>query len=137
MSATSSYSVHGAPVGHGQHPGDAAAPGRVEPGRGPPDLEQHLLGDFLGLGRIAQYLPDHAVYRPGQLTVDRLEGLVIAPGDLGQEKSQIPGLPLSGTGIRSDLPYLWPVHVMHSRRTRKRIALNPNGPAQMFSANGW
>jgi hypothetical protein len=111
-------------VGHGQHPGDPAAPGRVEPGRGPPDLEQYLLGDFLGLGRIPQHLPDDAVYRPGQLSVDRLEGLVVAAGYLGQEKSQILGLPLSGAGIWPCRAYLWPVHVMHSGRTRKRIALN-------------
>jgi hypothetical protein len=70
--------VDRAAVRDGQRPGGGAAPGRVEPRRRAPDLEQHLLGDFLRLGRISQHLPDHPVHRPGQLTVDHFERLVVA-----------------------------------------------------------
>ena len=54
-----------------------------------PDLEQHLLGDFLGLGRISQHLPDHPVHRPGQLAVDQLERPVVAARHQGQQGGQV------------------------------------------------
>ena len=43
--------IHGAPVRDGEHPRQAAPALRVEPGRGAPDLDEHLLGHLLRLRR--------------------------------------------------------------------------------------
>ena len=54
-----------------RHPGGGAAPFGIELGRVPPDLEQHVLGDLLGLGRVADHPPDDAEHRRGDLVVER------------------------------------------------------------------
>jgi hypothetical protein len=68
-------------MGDGEDPGKGAALCRVEPGGRAPDLEQHLLGDLFGLGRVAQHGADQAVNRSGQPVVDRLERALVATGD--------------------------------------------------------
>jgi hypothetical protein len=98
--------VDRAAVRDGQRPGSGAAPVRVIPGRGTPDLEQHLLRDLLGLGRIAQHLPHHPVDRGGQFGVDELERPVVAARHPAQQRGHVRrrgslGLPLT---------YLRPAH---------------------------
>ena len=94
--------VHRPAVRQRHHPGHRGAPAGVELGRVPPHLEQHLLGDLLGLGRIADHPPDDAEHGRGHLVVDRVEGRLVAPGhqpQAGQRRGR-PGWPASGLGAR-------------------------------------
>ena len=81
--------VHRPAVGEGDHPGHRAPPGHVETGRVAPDLQQDFLGDFLGLGRVAQHAPRDAEHMPADPRVDRRERSVIPPPHLGEQGSQV------------------------------------------------
>jgi hypothetical protein len=70
--------VDGAAMGDGHHPRRRATHGRVEPRRGPPHLEEDLLGDLLGLGRIPENPADDAVHRAGHPVIQRLERHLVA-----------------------------------------------------------
>ena len=84
-------------------PGGRAAPAGVELGRGPPDLEQDVLGDLLGLGRVADHPPDDAEHRRGDLVVDGVEGGRVAPRDQADLRGEIrggaPGPAPAGSGV--------------------------------------
>src|SRR4051794_18956286 len=62
----------------GRYPGGGAASFGIEFCRVPPDLEQHILGDLLGLGRVADHPPDDAEHRRGDLVVEEVEGIRVA-----------------------------------------------------------
>ena len=87
---------------------------------GAPDLEQHLLGDLLGLGRISQHLPDHPVHRPGQLAVDQLERPVVAARHQGQQGGQV--RLMFRHRVRLPLSYIRPAHALLFEARRIRIA---------------
>ena len=71
----------------------------VEPGGGAPDLDQHLLGDLLGLGRVAQHPADHAEHRAGDPVVQQLERRRVAARDPVQQVVERAG-PASRSGPR-------------------------------------
>ena len=66
-------------MGDRQDPGCRGALRGVEPGRRPPHLEHHLLGDFLGLGRITDHLEDQAIHRSREAVIHRL----VKPASMG------------------------------------------------------
>jgi hypothetical protein len=103
------YSSVAATVRDRQRPRGGAAPARVEPGRRPPDLKQNLLRDLLGLGRVAQHLPDDAVDRAGEFGVDELERPVVAARHLAQQRGEVRR---QGLRVRLGPPptYLRPAH---------------------------
>jgi hypothetical protein len=77
-----------------------AAPGRIEAGGGAPYFKQYLLGDLLGLGRIAQHLADEPVDRAGELVVHGLEGGVLAARHEGKQIRRILAAPLLAARTR-------------------------------------
>src|SRR5680860_107616 len=71
-----------------EEPADGAAPLRLEPAGGPPDLEERLLGDLLGLGRVSQD-PHREAEGPGAGgVVEGRESLGVATGRTDEQGGQ-------------------------------------------------
>jgi len=70
--------LDGAPPRDHQGPSGRAALARVVLRRSRPELEEHLLGDLLGLGRVAQHGRDLTVDRLAELPVNQVEGAVLS-----------------------------------------------------------
>ena len=100
--------VHGLAVHERQDPGDGAPASRVEPARGPPDLQEGLLCDLLGLARVADD-PHRQPVGTGRRRVVQLgEGcLVPAPraleqlGEVGRRRRGTLQHPGWGVGVVS------------------------------------
>ena len=75
MGLLAAHAVDGPPVGDRDGPRANAAPVAVEARRLPPQLDEDLLGDLLGLRRVAQDAPGHAVHGGRQPVVERGERL--------------------------------------------------------------
>ena len=71
--------VDGTAASDGQRPGGGAALIGVIADRGAPQLQQHVLGDFVGLGGVAKHGEYLIADRIAQLPVDHVEGPVFAP----------------------------------------------------------
>jgi hypothetical protein len=69
--------VDGAAAGDRQYPRFGVALGGVVAERYQPDFQQNLLGDLLGLRRIAEHRPDDGVDRSGQLLVDQVVSALV------------------------------------------------------------
>src|SRR4051794_18771771 len=83
-----SHPVYGLAVGDGHHPPEGTAALRVEPGRHAPDLEEGLLGDLFGLGRVPKD-PDHEPVEPwGDGVVELRERALVAPRRLSEQTGQ-------------------------------------------------
>jgi hypothetical protein len=72
-------------VGHGQQPGLGRPAVGVEARRGAPGLDEDLLGDLLGLRRVADDLLDHAVDQSGIAVVQLAERRLVAARDVGEQ----------------------------------------------------
>jgi len=103
------FEFKGPAMRQGRNPGGGAAQLRIEPRCGTPDVEQHLLRDLLGLGRVAQHLPDDAVDRAGEFGIDELERPMVAARHLAQQRGEVRR---QGLRVRLGLPltYLRPAH---------------------------
>jgi hypothetical protein len=113
--------VDGATMGDRQHPGRRAAPGRIEPGRGAPDLEQDLLGDLLRLRWVAEHLAYQPVHGAGHLVIHRLERAGVTARHVREQRVQIRLAPLRGTGSRPEGAHVTNLHGLHSAPPRARI----------------
>ena len=83
--------MDGPAVGDGGHPRGDRTAGLVEAGRQPPKFDEHLLGHFLGLRRIANDLQHDTVHERRERIVELGEGSLIAPaGDAGARWSAGP-----------------------------------------------
>jgi hypothetical protein len=57
---------------------------------GPPHLEEDLLGDLLGLGRIAKNLAYDAVHRADHPVIQRFERFLVATCHVDEQDVEIP-----------------------------------------------
>src|SRR5262249_33358146 len=116
------HPVHRAAVRDGHRPGSGAALGRVEAGRGPPYLQQDLLANLLGLGRVAHYPQDEAIHRAGQGVVDSLERGLVASRYPREQAVQVLVATLRTGHFRLGCTHAaWP-HAFHSAPRRERMA---------------
>ena len=90
---------------------DGAAPRRVEPAGGPPDLQERLLGDLLGLGRVADDAHARA-RRPGPTSASYScgEGGLVAAADALEQLGEVgrvapDGAPRSGRAAGTGLTW--------------------------------
>jgi hypothetical protein len=111
--------VDGAPARHHHRPPGGAALAWVEVHGGRPELEEHLLGDLLGLGRVAEHGRDLMVDRLSQLLVNEVECPVLSASDGTQQRIQI-----TGRGGRARVPALLPTHERYSKSPAVRLALS-------------
>jgi hypothetical protein len=112
--------VDGAPARDHHRPPGGAALARVEVHGGGPELEEHLLGDLLGLGRVAQHGRDLTVDRFPQLLVNQVECPVLSASDGTQERIQV----VIGRGGWVSAPALLPTHERYSKVPAVRLALS-------------
>jgi hypothetical protein len=111
--------VDGAPARDHHRPPGGAALARVEVHGGRPELEEHLLGDLLGLGRVAKHGRDLTVHRFTQLLVNQVECPVLSVSDGTQERIQVVA---TGRGRRAGAPALLPTHERYSKAPAVRLA---------------
>jgi hypothetical protein len=111
--------VDGAPARDHHRPPGGAALARVEVHGGRPELEEHLLGDLLGLGRVAEYGRDLMVDRLSQLLVNQVECPMLSASDGTQQRIQV-----TGRGGRARAPALLPTHERYSKAPAVRLALS-------------
>ena len=90
------------PVRDRERPRANAAAGGIEPGGLAPDLDEHLLGDLLGLRRIAEDASRHAIDDRRQPVVERGERILITTSDLDHQRVEvgIQGPPMCQTFLR-------------------------------------
>jgi hypothetical protein len=69
---------------------DRTALARVVLPRGRPELEEHLLGDLLGLGRVAQHGRDLTVDRLTELRVNQVEGRLLPASHGSKQRIEVP-----------------------------------------------
>jgi hypothetical protein len=110
--------VDGAPARDHHRPPGGAALARVEVHGGRPELEEHLLGDLLGLGRVAEHGRDLIVDRLSQLLVNQVERPVLSAGDGAKQRIEV-----TGRGGRARAPALLPTHERYSKAAAVRLAL--------------
>jgi hypothetical protein len=77
--------IDGATVGEREHPALGGAACRVEPRRGLPDLEEHLLGDLLGPGGVADDATGHAEHGRTEDVVECRERGLVASSDTDEQ----------------------------------------------------
>jgi hypothetical protein len=109
--------VDGAPARDHHRPPGGAALARVEVHRGRPELEEHLLGNLLGLGWVTEHGRDLMVDRLSQLLVNQVECPVLSATDGTKQRIQV-----TGRGGRAKAPALLPTHEQYSKATAVRLA---------------
>ena len=109
--------VDGAPARHHHRPPGGAALARVEVHGGRPELEEHLLGNLLGLSRVAEHGRDLMVDRFSQLLVNQVECPVLSASDGAKQ-----GIQVTGRGGRAKAPALLPTHKRYSKTPAVRLA---------------
>src|SRR5450755_3851051 len=72
----------------GHHPGSGAAELRIEPRGGPPDVEQDLLHDLLGLCQVTDDPAHDPEYLARGLLIDCLEGGLVSARDVSKQDSE-------------------------------------------------
>jgi hypothetical protein len=73
------------PVRDRRHPRHRAAPSRLEPRCTPPDVQQHLLTDLLGLEPIAYRGAHHTEHGRNHLSAQNLERCLVTMRYLGKQ----------------------------------------------------
>src|SRR5258708_28528410 len=112
-------------MGHRRKPRDAASEARFEPGCRPPDVEQDLLHDFLGLGGIADHLAHDTEHPAGCLVVDGFVGAFVPERYGGQEVIE----PLASAASRDWASRDW------ASRPPAVLPCSPLGPAPPSSSS--
>src|SRR5262249_62154207 len=87
-------------VRDGTPPRLRAAPARLNPRRGAPHLKHDLLGDLLGLERVAQNAAYHAEHGRPRVRAYRLERCLVTAGHVAEKRLQVGDGRSSGTSAR-------------------------------------